>query len=159
MVADHSLQVSELSNWSGEFVQSVYSKTFPIFKRDFDNLANGFMKTVLGVRTQTPTLAVFGELGRLPLSVIMQERALKYWIKIMTNQQMPMYSMFIEQCNSTNVNSWSQRIKRLLDRLGLSNVWLNFDPNIDYYSTIKQRLYDQYVQNWTESIQNVSKLM
>ena len=37
---------------------------------------------ILGIRQQTPNYAVFGELGRHPLSVICTERALKFWINI-----------------------------------------------------------------------------
>ena len=37
-----------------------------------------FLKILLGVRQQTPNYAVYGELGRFPLSVICKERAIKF---------------------------------------------------------------------------------
>ena len=42
-----------------------------------------FCKTILGVRQQTPNSAVYGELGRYPLSAICNERAFKFWIRIL----------------------------------------------------------------------------
>ena len=38
-----------------------------------------FLKQVLGMRSQTFNDAVYGELGRVPLSVIRKERILNYW--------------------------------------------------------------------------------
>ena len=38
-----------------------------------------FLKQVLGMRSQTFNDAVYGELGRVPLSVSRKERILNYW--------------------------------------------------------------------------------
>ena len=63
---------------------------------EIDKLYIRFCKTILGVSKQTPNIAVYGELGIYPLSVICKERALKYWLKIMHNENSPMYNIFIE---------------------------------------------------------------
>ncbi len=46
--------------------------------KDVDKLHKKFCKYVLGVKKQTYTYAVYGELGRVPLSVICKERAMKF---------------------------------------------------------------------------------
>ena len=46
-----------------------------------------FLKMLLGVRPQTPNYAVYGELGRFPLSVISKERAVKFWLKLLKNPE------------------------------------------------------------------------
>jgi len=46
--------------------------------KDIDKLHLKYCKTILGLRPQTPNIAVFGELGRFPLSVICKERTLKF---------------------------------------------------------------------------------
>ncbi|XP_053386465.1 uncharacterized protein LOC128550759 [Mercenaria mercenaria] len=126
--------------------------------KEIDKLHIKFCKTILGVRQQTPNLAVYGELGRFPLSVICKQRALKYWLKIMQNPNSPMYRIFMEQCNNSNDNCWAKSIKRLLDSLGYSDIWNNFDYNVNYLPMFKQRICDQFIQNWRASVQSMSKL-
>ena len=55
--------------------------------KNVDKLQIRFYKYILGVKKQTPNLAVYAELGKFPLSVLCKERALKFWNKIVTNQQ------------------------------------------------------------------------
>ena len=47
--------------------------------KEIDRLQLRFLKNILGVRQQTPNVAVFGEVGCIPLSVIAKIRSLKYW--------------------------------------------------------------------------------
>ncbi len=76
----------------------------------------------------------------------------------MQNQDSPMYHIFLEQCRSNNLNSWALRVKSLLDELGYSDIWSNFDRNFNYLPLFKQRLRDQYIQNWSMSLKSLSKL-
>ena len=46
--------------------------------KECDKLHIKFCKYSLGVRQQTPNMAVYGELGRVPLSVICKERSIKF---------------------------------------------------------------------------------
>lgn len=112
--------------------------------KEIDKIHVKFCKYILGVRQQTPNVAVFGELGRFPLSVISKERTLKFWLKIMKNQDSPMYNMFVDQCNRNVDCNWASSIKRLLDSLGCCDIWLNFNLNFNYMPMLKQRLRDQY---------------
>lgn len=41
-----------------------------------------YLKRVLKLRPQTPTLAVFGEVGEYPVSVKLELRILKYWLRL-----------------------------------------------------------------------------
>ena len=47
---------------------------------------SNFVRAFLGVRSQTTNYAVYGDLGRFPLSVIAKERAIKYWLKVISYQ-------------------------------------------------------------------------
>jgi hypothetical protein len=51
--------------------------------KDVDKLNLRFCKYILGVKKQTPPSAVYGELGRIPLSVICKKRSIKFWLKFM----------------------------------------------------------------------------
>ena len=53
-----------------------------------------FCKRLPGVRAQTPNYAVYGDLGRFPLSVIAKERSIKYWLKLLTNRNSVMTRIF-----------------------------------------------------------------
>ena len=52
---------------------------------DIDILHMTFCKLLLGVRKQTVNVAILGEVGRFPLSMLARERCLKYWCKIILN--------------------------------------------------------------------------
>ena len=125
-----------------------------------------YCKAILGVRQQTPNYAVFGELGRYPLSVICKERALNFWIKILkcNNSKSPIFFTFFFSAPSNELTlhpherTWAFEIKRTLDNLGLSsfrNLQFERDPA---FQIIKQRLRDRFVQTWSASLQTMSKL-
>lgn len=90
--------------------------------KGIDNLHLRFCKFILGVKSQTPNDAVYGELGRLPLSVICKERSLKFWIKLMKNVDSPPYNMYVDLCNNVNSACWSSKINSIIDHLGFTYV-------------------------------------
>ena len=109
-------------------------------------------------------MVVLGVLGRYPLSLICKERAVNFWIKIKRNPESLINKVYLDQWgiedipnNRTN-NLWVNTIKSVLDNLGYSYIFDNFDFNIDYLPSLKQLLRDQFVQNWRETITNMSKL-
>ncbi|MEW8548192.1 MAG: reverse transcriptase family protein, partial [Candidatus Thiodiazotropha sp.] len=71
-----------------------------------DKIHIKYCKAILGVRQQTPNYAVFGELGRYPLSIICKERALKFWIKILKcgNSTYPIFHVFRHQVNELTLH-------------------------------------------------------
>ena len=133
--------------------------------KEIDKIHIKFCKYILGVKNQTPNVAVLGELGRFPLSVLCKERAMKFWLKIKQNPGSLIHKIYQEQCDIVENNNnnlinpfWVKHVKSLLDNLGFSHLWNNFDSNINYFPVIKQRIRDQFIQNWSESIHAMSKL-
>lgn len=53
---------------------------------DIEHVHLKFLKQILGVKPQTSNVTVYGEFGRVPLSIIREERILKYWYKLMKSQ-------------------------------------------------------------------------
>ena len=49
---------------------------------DIERFHHKFLKKVLKIKSQTPSAAVYGELGRVPLYVMRKERILKYWFRV-----------------------------------------------------------------------------
>ena len=89
-----------------------------------DNLHLRFCRYILGEKKATPNCAVYGELGRYPLSIICKERALKYWCKLIQNDNCYTYILYNKFCITRNGPSWAGKINLIIDTLGLSNIRL-----------------------------------
>ena len=85
--------------------------------KEIDKMHIKFCKSLLGVKKQTHTDAVYGELGRYPLSILAKERCLKFFLKILNKHNSPMYSMYIELCN-LNTTCWASKVNSVIDHLG-----------------------------------------
>jgi len=68
--------------------------------KEVDKIILKFLKNLLGVRQQTPSVAAYGEVGRFPLSVIAKVRFIKFWIKVMKSPNSVIHSAFMDQCNN-----------------------------------------------------------
>lgn len=130
----------------------------PYELEEVDKLHIRFCKLILGVKSQTPNVAVFGELGRVPLSVIAVERSLKFWLKIMKSPGNLINTLYREQCIINNRKHWACIVLSKINHLGLGNLIDNININSNYYPSIKQRIRDQYFQNWHEKVNSYSKL-
>ena len=127
-----------------------------------DKLQLRFLKLILNVKRTTPNVMVLGELGCLPVSLDAQCRMLCFWYKL--------YQQFIQGQNKISILTfrlvnalhdtsdieipWLNHIKSLLDKLGLSYLW---DHPGNYSLTafkllIKQRIKDQYIQDWRQRV-------
>ena len=133
-----------------------------------DKIHIKFCKNILGVKTQSPNYAVYGDLGRYPLSVIGKERSIKFWLKILANNNSLTFNLFQTQIDDIDAlaqpsrfkhkRSWAQGIKSLMDNLGFSQMWHNQLIEIPCYEVIRNRIRDHFTQHWFANISNSSKL-
>ena len=94
--------------------------------REIDSLHLKFLKRILGLRKQTINMAVYGELGRLPLHVIAKLRSLKYWLRISGSNNSLVLDAFKSQLTNTlpiNYKCWTGKVKLSLDYLGFGDYW------------------------------------
>ena len=56
------------------------------------------------------------------------------------------------------INNWAFQIKKILDELGFSDVWLNQKHIVPNFTLLKQRITDQYKQEWLTIVNETSKL-
>ncbi len=116
--------------------------------QDPDKIHIKFCKTILGVRKQTPNAVILGELGRYPLSLIAKERALKYWVTLLSRCDSLSYKLYTDQCGDIafdhRCNLWANMVFQTVNRLGLGDMWTNQDLQLPNFSLIKQRCRDQY---------------
>ena len=77
------------------------AKVWGIYEYEhIDKIHIKFCKNILGVRTQTPNYAVYGDLGRYPLCVIAKERSIKYWLNFLSNNTSLMFKLFQTQIDN-----------------------------------------------------------
>jgi len=95
--------------------------------KDVDKLHIRFLKSLLGVKKQTPNSAVYGEIGRFPLSVICKLRSLKFWVNFLKKINSPLFRMYCDQGNNISGPCWAKRINSLLDQLGCSDYRTNIN--------------------------------
>ena len=134
--------------------------------KDIEIVHNKFCRYLLGVKKSRNIAAMYGELGRMPLRVVRKLRMLKYWIRILenSNENSFVYKIYEMMYNDVIqgryrvINNWAFQIKTILDELGFSYVWLNQKHIVPNFTLLKQRITDQYKQEWLIIVNDSSKL-
>ena len=109
------------------------AEVWAVYKfKDLVKLHIKFLMSLFGVKMQTPNYANLGEFERYPISVICEQRALKFWRKIMSNSNQSLYETYAMERNNNNANNWSNKICSLIDYLALTYIRLFYDINVNY---------------------------
>ena len=130
---------------------------------DLELIHTKFLRRILGVNKSTNLSALYGELGRLPLFILLKIRMIKYWIHILNSgEDSLIYKVYKDLMQdvevSKNNKNWAYNIKTLLQEHGLYDIWLNqFNHDVPFL-LIKQRILDMYYQKWHSDINNSPKL-
>ena len=120
-----------------------------------------FCKHLLGIKTQTQNNYIYGELGRLPVRNRRLFNIIRYWFKILqcddTKYIKLTYIMMLNDVHRfPDKPSWAKLVKTMLENFGFSHVRLSHGVgNINAFMSIfKQRKTDNFVQNWSEKLEN-----
>ena len=70
----------------------------------------------------------------------------------MTSDSSPIHNMYFDLCNHYNLRSWATRIHSVIDHLSYTIILQDYNANINYFPMLKQRLRDQYIQDWSTNI-------
>ena len=118
-----------------------------------------FCKWVLKVSKSTTNEMVYGELGRCPLILEKKVRIVKYWLKIVHRELSPLvlkiYNIMLHTITANNtIVNWAALVRDMLSNLGFGYAWMQQGvTNRTYFiSLFKQRLRDQYIQQWFTSV-------
>lgn len=112
---------------------------------------------------RSTSAAVLGDCGRHPVYIAGIIRAIKYWLRLIclsdNRYVKKAYNMMftLDQRGSSN---WVTSVKTLLNNYGFGHIWLNqnVDNKAAFLSEFKQRLIDEYLQEWSASVRDSSKL-
>ncbi|MCG7875034.1 MAG: reverse transcriptase domain-containing protein [Candidatus Thiodiazotropha endolucinida] len=123
-----------------------------------------FCKKLLGVKKSTQNDFIFGELGRTSLLVKRLYTIIKYWFKILNCSGSKyircIYNMMLTDLDDyPNKINWAYLVRDLLSRMGFYEVWLHQGVgNIELFLNLfRQRLTDNFTQNWQERLNNSSR--
>ena len=123
-----------------------------------------FCKKLLGVKKSTQNDIIYGEFGRTTYQTKCFFIIIKYWFKILSaynNKYIKIvYELLLRDIERLpgKVN-WASLVRHLLMTLGFHDVWLsqgvgNYDG---FMSVLKQRLTDNFVQNWHSRLEESSR--
>ena len=123
-----------------------------------------FCKRLLGVKQCSQNDFIYGELGRTSFQTKRYLMIIKYWLKIVLCPESRLikiiYNMMLNDMESMpHKENWAKLVKQLLGCLGFNIVWVAQtvgDVNI-FLSLVKQRLHDNFVQNWNSRLRESSR--
>lgn len=125
-----------------------------------------FCKKLLGVKQCTQNDFIYGELGRTTLLVDRHFQIIKYWLKICrTNDNKyikHIYNLLMSDIHlRPNKANWVSLIRDLLSNLGFYYAWENQSVGNEkvFLSLIRQRLTDNFIQNWNSRINDSSRAL
>ena len=131
--------------------------------KDIEMIHTKFCRWILHVRKSTNLTGLYGELGRVPFIVIRKIRMINYWIKLLSLGKYCTKKNLYDaetRCGSLIMGQTGLfRLNHLLDKLGLTYVWLRQGDITIPFSLTKQRILDLYKQTWYAEINNSNRLL
>lgn len=125
-----------------------------------------FCKRLLGVKKTTQNDFIYGELGRTTYLIKRYCIIIKYWFKILSADEnkyiKQVYKLMVRDIDLlVNKVNWASLVRHLLMSLGFYEVWLNQGVGnyAGFISILKQRLTDNFIQNWTNRLENSSRAL
>ena len=67
----------------------------------------------------------------------------------MKSDSSPIQNMYFDLCNHYDLRSCATRIHSVIHHLGYTTILQDYNANINYFPMLKQRLRDQYLQDWS----------
>ena len=133
--------------------------------KNIEQIHTKVLRKILCVKKSTNLSGLYGELGRVPLLVIQKIHMFRYWIKLLkaddNSVTKRIYNMLRDDANNNNSYNnlnWAYQIKKMLQNLGLGDLWLNQQHCDIFLPEIKQKILDQYHQSWYSEINNSQRL-
>ena len=120
-----------------------------------------FLRKIAKLRKNTPRYMIYAEFGRHPLNIIIKQRMLNFWAKILNGKTSKFSHQIYLYMMNTNERGfkWINYIQSILNEAGKQDIWLRQFNSIPLSTGkfVKQILLDQLFQNWNSLLQNSSK--
>ena len=119
------------------------------------------LKQILGVKTLTPSVMVYGETGNVPVSELVKLRMINYFMLLCNGKKTKIsYIIYkIWRCKMNNqmnyTSDWITVLKSNLSNFGMHHIW-EFEGNGFTNEYVKQstklRMKDIYLQKWNNDV-------
>ena len=131
---------------------------------DLERIQLKFIKYLLNLKKNTPTVMVYGETGFLPVEYYIKCRMLCFWLSLFTGKQTKVsYKIYMLSLSLFRKNllicEWLSYIKRMIDDCGMSYVFDSHE-NMDkkwlfqsFLPKMKYTLKDQILQKWQQAVE------
>ena len=107
---------------------------------------------------------IYGELGSFPIEIDVKLRMISYWEKLLTGKETNLSYLSNEILHNLLIDenvdfSWIKHAKHILDDTGYFCIWFQqfFQNSYILLALIRNRLHDQFTQEWHFLIQISSK--
>jgi len=121
--------------------------------KEIERIHMKFCKRILGVKSSTCNMAIYGELGRYPLYINRYTQIIKFWCKIIYSDNIIIKNLYKDMLLSANDN-WAKQVNLLLDSYGFTYVWINSDSVYlkTFHVLFKSCVLDNFKQAWWQNI-------
>ena len=91
------------------------------------------MKRILNVKRSTPHVMLYGELGRSPVILTIQNRIINFWSKMLVGKETKLsyrlYKILLSEYEEGRfAYPWISNVKSIFDKVGMSEIWINQNP-------------------------------
>ena len=126
-----------------------------------EKVHNEFLRKITKAKRATPISFLHGELGRFPISLIINCRMISYWNRLLLGKESKISLQIYKYMFNLPDNSfkWMNKIKEILTSVGRPDLWDNQFQISDemLHKKIKRILIDQFKQTWHENLQKSNK--
>ena len=128
-----------------------------------EQLHTSVFKRFLNVSLHSFNTILYGETGRYPLYINHKLKCIKYWFQLlhMSNERLPLqaYKM-LERLSESGTRTWVSDVRDTLCANGFGYVWLfrNVGDVDNFCIVFKERLIDNFKQNWYQRVSSNSHL-
>ena len=125
-----------------------------------------FCKQILKLKQCAPSCMVYGDLGIMPVSLLIKMRVLNYWCKVINCKDSKINNILYRTAFSLYEKSdvklpWLRFVHDTLNSIGLTYIWNQqcFGSNTIFKNLIKRKLQDQYLQSWNSKMNESAKCL
>ena len=124
-----------------------------------------YIKQALGVKTQTSTLAVYGETGRYPMILRQQYLTIKYWLRLISLKPDNILSQLYTDLRSIDADgsaSWVSTIREILNHTRYAGKPIDELENMGkqikcFAANVHEDLKSKFAGGWKEKINDSAK--
>ena len=98
---------------------------------------------------------LYGELERKPLALIIQQRIMGFWARIISGKQTKLSSLLYQlMLNDSLLHNyyykWMEHVEDIFNNLGMTNIWMSpsFCSVCSLLKLVKLWLNDKFLQQW-----------